>query len=796
MKASHRTLLFVPSIQHLEFLSRSNRGLMQTSVVATADFNVGVKLEKMGVPYHFFQTYLTEEVHIQNLELVSQILKLWPVQCLSHLCHRGINVAEATRNDMWYAFLGCLNAKVSFSLLLDDVRPDLVHLFNEFSTPTFGDTQGGPYPDVLNALLAWVAEARNIRIRYFPGLSSPATVNELSRISQVEHYGPMPEDLKHVIERRRRAKQVILAYGSYIDFAELEPLHDRLWDDSETLFVFVRSHLFKVEKRENTVLNFWDFLCWPFDLGGLYRQIDLAWRNFLTSDAPVKHRFQEIFDNPLLRFQFRAYFDSLKRCGKVIEAARLLVDMLKPGLCLTGWDGSGDSRCFVQSVKRMGVPTLCFMHGAILPERDTERMNSTADYMAVQGKALARRFIASGRLPAKVAVTGDLHLLPNAHKKSDTHKAVGRYCFDKMSESLATFVKNRPLVLLVTSSMGYGLYMPRADLVKHRTAWNAIADMARNRPDLAFVIKAHPRYDYYDLYENLCRPWDSNLFLLKNASLINALSRTDLAVLVNGSSTAAVETAAAGVPILYLRYAAYKTKPGYGSPLDQDGCLLVDEIEDLEKAIDQTLFNSTARRAIIEAGHRLLQDYCTFMGEEALERAFEVIASIILSKKSHLSNENCKPGSLLAFYASAIRHFLHTGNDEHLKEAINRLRSLSGPFGDPSRWLQYLQEIARQWSNDVNAIILPGQFAHILDLLSMPPARKRQCLGDHHLLLAFKAFKVHDSRTVVLNIMRALLLDPLFLRRHLDQVPTLIGSLNKLGRLSRLGSLFTHYIPR
>lgn len=221
----------------------------------------------------------------------------------------------------------------------------------------------------------------------------------------------------------------------------------------------------------------------------------------------------------------------------------------------------------------------------------------------------------------------------------------------------------------MTSLSGLGVTAPVANLTQLRDDWQHLSELIERRQDLHFIIKPHPRYDYYDFYRNLCANLPSNVELREGVSLSEVFPDVSVAVMVNYPSTAALEAMLAGVPLVYLRSAMYKAA-GLRSALDAGNVICVDHVEDLETVLDELIGNPARRAEALENSQAFVAQFAPYVGETALARMLDVIDQLTSQEKQQQARPIPNRATDILLFMRAIREYLASGNKEYLHEAL------------------------------------------------------------------------------------------------------------------------------
>ena len=149
-------------------------------------------------------------------------------------------------------------------------------------------------------------------------------------------------------------------------------------------------------------------------------------------------------------------------------------------------------------------------------------------------------------------------------------------------------------------------------------------------------MKPHPVHDTPAYYRDLGAGSSSShrIHVLEGSvNLQSLLPICDVAVLVGGPSTAALEAMIAGAPVAFIRYALFDVR-GFRTSLDDEGVVWIDELDRLDSTILDLLNNASIRAEALERGRRFVRWFASSMGPDAVRDT-----SAILTEKAPMESE-------------------------------------------------------------------------------------------------------------------------------------------------------------
>ena len=509
------------------------------AVVVTPSLLLADALEREGRPFIEIWDYLKgDDVRRAHGEC-KRLAAAWWRPYFSDILHEGVDIGHAVQSDMWFFFVEALISERIFSRILAEHAPTSFLFFRQEGVPRFWEG-AGDRQDVFLAVARWLCERASVET--------------------------VPLDLPEIEAGGAETKRPVMADTTLPPW----PYRDFGGGEKRALFYFTEVDY---GKHANLIrdLASGGYAChllrntnYPTPL---LPETGIIWGNVIDSrtvpDA-LKAKVREgaarfaasppqelphVFANPHLAFQFRGAADLYLRSIRIAGAARLVLDAVSPHLCVNGIDSTGQGVILNRIARQKNIPTLTFPHGSVGSRFYTfERFRSEADHIAVEGPWARDRFVELGRRPESVTVVGTGF----GHGARRTGNGAA------------------DTVLLMTTIAAPHLATPIASAARLRRSWQALAEEAGKRPHLKFLIKPHPRYDYYPFYEKLVARGPDNLWLAGEVSLEKALSTAAAAVLVGPPSTAALVALAANVPTLQLASADYDSET-LESGIEQSG---------------------------------------------------------------------------------------------------------------------------------------------------------------------------------------------------------------------------------
>lgn len=585
-RSKKRPLIYVPSQRHLAHLGDTCHNYL----ILSDDFETYVQCLESGLPCLLAQSFLNQERQPFEGDQTSQIARSWHQGQLAIDFH-GHNLVEHCQYDLWYTFRGCLHMGTVFEHVYQAYQPTELCLFDEFTQPQFWDPAAGPFPDPKNAVLAFLAEQRGLSWQKLsPPPRGPIRSQSQSHIPETQNNVPeawfvAPDKLPAL---KSSYRHVILGIGSHLDLAEQGLLADDLWQREDTLYLFLRTYPFPVDTPSARFADLSFFLSHPElepEIQVLKQTIQMQWRQFVAAPGPAAESWPVLFANPYLHFQFEYFMNALVDAARHVFAAEQLVKLFKPQLCLLGNGASGTLRSLTASLNQQQVITYRIFHGL----QPTAELCSPVSRFLLKGEHTATQIL-NPSLAAGSVLIGDLR------KPRDIRISLPA---ESELNKLRQHKRQRPLLLLLTSHINYGLYVGEHSLQNQLAYWHQVIALAKQHPEWSFAIKYHPRYDFPALYQQLADHSDNILLLDPGLSYGQLTPFVDICMLVYAFSTVAYEVYASQKPLIFF---TALTNPLYAVPLR------IRHLENqLEQSLQRLLTDPAYQTQIIEVQNKTLK---------------------------------------------------------------------------------------------------------------------------------------------------------------------------------------------
>jgi hypothetical protein len=301
-----------------------------------------------------------------------------------------------------------------------------------------------------------------------------------------------------------------------------------------------------------------------------------------------------LFASPHLRFQLARIAAELTSAVRIGEAFADLLDQERPSLCVLGQDAFTVERVLVRVARSRSIPTVALIHGGFRPRRIYRNVAGETDRLLVWGPEDVAGLIGAGVEPGRVGVVGSV-VYQERYPVSPAPPDEG--AVQRARERLGLPPK-RPVVLVLTAAITSGL-AAIARPATHRQCWRELTALAAGRPEVTVAIKPHPSYDHFELYRRIADSGPPNLVLLEDVQLAIALTAATAAIMINYSTTAGMECAMSGVPVVLWLAGLFPANAD--DPMARGGARVVGSAAELAVTLDRLLVDPGDRAEALTA---------------------------------------------------------------------------------------------------------------------------------------------------------------------------------------------------
>lgn len=334
----------------------------------------------------------------------------------------------------------------------------------------------------------------------------------------------------------------------------------------------------------------------------------------------------EIFANVNLRYQFEGIFDEISKADSCNEVFSAFLDLFNPSAVIFAHEAFTVERTLVRSAKSRKMHTIGLIHGGLGHKKGFADIIGDADALWCWNDIdiyFLRLFgVDKNRLHKigclKYESTYDQYLGDGKKNSPDAKQKAREYL---------GISPGKPLIVFATAQINTGLVGASASPRKHREAIRDIISLVASRPDLQFLIKPHPGYDYFELYRRLLNNQLPNLGLVEGGifTLNEVLDAADICVMVNYCTTAALEAMLQKVPVIYFENAVYPTDDCQDT-LPPDSIRRVHTVAELGDQIDSLLADPQEKAHALADADNLIKTLLDVAEGPASSRLYDFLA--------------------------------------------------------------------------------------------------------------------------------------------------------------------------
>lgn len=307
-----------------------------------------------------------------------------------------------------------------------------------------------------------------------------------------------------------KKSNLILLYQTGMHKEEVEFLSSYITEKLDLKIIILSEHTLNILKELNLVKH--------------KKRIDK-----LVLKIKLREKLPEIFDNKYLNFQFEAFANELSSSVENSKIFEQLILILKPTLLILGHDSFAKERAIVDVAKKFKLKTVSFFHGGISFKFSQRNNYGNSDKFALWNFIDFEWFRSFGIQENKLIKIGSIR-----YEKSFRDRSV-------YSNEISTATKKHKIVIL-TANVSIGFANIFANPKAHLKSLKEFISIAKHKTNIEFVIKCHPAYDYYSLYESILTPSLDNISISYENNLDKLLNSADGILLINYASTAVINS--------------------------------------------------------------------------------------------------------------------------------------------------------------------------------------------------------------------------------------------------------------
>lgn len=579
-------LLYFSDISQLDYVRASKPDMLKHMGLITGDMVVAFELERLGIDFIDEWDFITPDEIRANWETAHTLSRTWWDEHLASTEYEGFSLADAAQQDLIYPFEASLNARTVYGRIFS-THP--IEKIRGYFLPSVGVVRTGPAPtsravrSVTQAILLYLAERHGITVERLNS-SLPLSLGSSSyRGRAINHR----KDAKFSTADNV-ADKIILVYETGMPASEHADLMEALDKLPGMKAVSISQRVLELATQSDAEIGFESF-----------------WNKFVESVTNYQGEYTEIFANEHLLFQFERIKKEMESASTFGDVFAAFLELLKPSLVIFGHEAFTIERVLVRLARNRKIPTAGLVHGGLGFKFAFRGLIGEADVIMLWNEIDIEWLTSFGVDKSRLNKIGSIRYESNYVKYASEHGMASPKT--KRAAKIRLGVsQDKPLIVLITAEINTGLAAPIAEPGKHREAIRGFLALVDSRPDLQFIIKAHPGYDYFELYRRLLDPKRPNLAFLEQATLSEILEASDICLMINYCTTAALEAMLLRVPLVYMNNAVYPSDDWRDS-LAETGLHRVATIDELERGIDSLLTNSVTKRSALNEADKQLR---------------------------------------------------------------------------------------------------------------------------------------------------------------------------------------------
>lgn len=605
-------LLYFTDISQVQYVLDKEPQLLETMRPVTGDIVVASELESLDIPFIDEWDFL-EPIDIErNFEIANNLGTKWWDENIASTEYEGFALTECAEQDLVWPFEACLNARVVYEKIFRKYQVD--HITGYF-LPPIGVVRTGPTPthrairSLTQAVLFWVADKYKIQYKYREsGYSLSAGNLTKNNFSFNKFIASTSEKTKEP------AQKIALVVHEFMPASEHSAVKEafKKLDDWKTISIGISDFKSAVLGNEK--------VC------DVKKRLQFSWETFIKATANDQVLYPEIFANPHLNFQFKRIWDEMETAVEYGNVFSTFLDTLKPSVILFGFEAFTIERVFVRLAQKKNIPTIGLVHGGLGHRFGYRGSVGDADSVLVWNKIdianLKIYGVNESRLHKIGCIRYELKFEKYIQKSLDT-----RNRFRNKSKQQIGIPADNSVVLILTATINSGFAAPVANPRKHREAFDELTTLITSRKDLTFIIKAHPSYDYYEIYRRMLALNLPNLLFLEKATLDEALEASDVCLMINYFTTAALEAMLHHLPVIYLNNAVYPL-PDWEATVPDFIINRINSVAELENKIDQLITNTDLKEHTFAESDKIIRQILDISNTSANDRLLEFIKNI------------------------------------------------------------------------------------------------------------------------------------------------------------------------
>jgi len=610
-------------ISHLDFVLAQKPEMLKSMRPITGDMVVAFELERLGIDFIDEWDFLQPDEIEKSKETAHVLSKTWWDENLASTSYEGFSLTHVAQQDLVYPFEACLNARVVYERIF---KAHPISKVSGYFLPPVGVVRTGPAPttravsSVAQAILFYIAERQGIPV---DKLHSPLPLTAI--VQGFRGYSVSGKNATKFAETSNMVGKTILVYESGMPTSENVMLTRAINQMAGVRMISISHRLLNLSEQFK--------MSSPKAAG----RFQFFWEKFLEFTRVYKGEYPEIFANPHLLFQFECIKSEMEMAAIYGDTFYTFLEVANPALVIFGHEAFTIERVLVCLAQSRKIPTIGMVHGGLGCRFGHQGIVGDADVITVWSDVDIEQLVSFGVNEARLHKIGGIRYAENYAQYIGKHD-ISSPEPKRAAKARLGVNQTKPLIALLTAQINTGLVSALANPRLHREAIRGLLALIDARPDLQFIIKAHPSYDYFELYRRLLDAKRPNLMFFEQAKLDEVLEASDICLMINYCTTAALEAMLLKVPVIYLNNAVYPLKD-WQDNLTEISANRVTTVVELERSIDKLLTSPAAKKIALDEADKQIIKTLDIQEISASNRMLELIKQLIDDQKAVKTNE-------------------------------------------------------------------------------------------------------------------------------------------------------------
>lgn len=629
-------LLYFSDITQLEYVLACQPSLLDRLRPITGDMVVSYELERLGIEFIDEWNYIQTVEIEHNWNEAFRLSKEWWDESLADTKYGAEALAKSVQMDMVYPFQACLNARTVYSTILNTFPIEKIH---GFFLPPVAVIRTGPAPtvrcvrSVSESVLFFMAEKRGIVVQK---LNSKYPLSKKLNSISVHPKSKKIERDWSAAAKSYPVQKIIVIYRDVMSANEYNAIKESFNNMPDVKVILVtQDDLALGAKFKEGQSN-------------IERRLSVFWSKFLEFSLGYDGQYPEIFSNHYLHFQFERIKSEMLLAVNNGDVFQVLLDILKPSLVLFGYEALTLERVLVGLAQNSGIHTIGLKHGGVYPMHSLRWASGRVDRMLIWSEDELKDFESYGVIPSKLKPIGSIQYEADYLRYDNKSDDEVLLRLKQLSKKKFQLSEDKPLIVLVTAEINTGFANPIAHPSKHRDSIRDFIELVDERPDLQFVIKPHPSFDYYDLYRRLQHIYRPNLKFIEQALLSEIIEAADICIMINYCTTASLEAMFKRIPVVYLNNAVYPIDD-WRDNLLETGVSRVTSMLELKNTIDCLLKNTEVKKKALDNADKQIKKMLGINDSTPSQRFIDYIAHELVATEAQSSGKLSSEQPLINF---------------------------------------------------------------------------------------------------------------------------------------------------